>query len=150
MDNFTHIDNKGKAVMVDISEKKEQLRIATASGEIKLKPATIEKIKQNTLKKGDVLSVARIAGIQAAKATSELIPLCHPLKITRVVIEFEVFDVGIKVNCKVNCIGQTGVEMEALTGTSVALLTVYDMCKAIDKTMQINNIRLVKKEKKEF
>ena len=148
MANFTHIDTKGKAIMVDVSGKEEQLRIAVAEGIINLQPATLEKIKQNTIKKGDVLTVARIAGIQAVKATSGLIPLCHPLKITHIEIDLVILDIGIKVSSKVVCIGQTGVEMEALTGTSVALLTVYDMCKAIDKKMEINCIRLVKKEKK--
>lgn len=148
MDNFTHLDTKGKAIMVDVSGKEEQLRIAVAEGVINLQPATLEKIKQNTIKKGDVLTVARIAGIQAVKATSGLIPLCHPLKITHIEIDLEILEPGIKVISKVVCIGQTGVEMEALTGTSVALLTVYDMCKAIDKKMEINCIRLVKKEKK--
>ena len=148
MDNFTHLDTKGKAIMVDVSGKEEQLRIAVAEGVINLQPATLEKIKQNTIKKGDVLTVARIAGIQAVKATSGLIPLCHPLKITHIEIDLEILEPGIKVISKVVCIGQTGVEMEALTGTSVALLTVYDMCKAIDKKMEINCIRLVKKAKK--
>ncbi len=135
--------------MVNVSDKKEQLRTAIASGVINLLPATIQEIKQNNLKKGDVLSVARIAGIQAVKATSRLIPLCHPLSITHIEIEFEIMDKGIGVNCKVVCVGQTGVEMEALTGTSVALLTVYDMCKAIDKKMEINKIKLLKKVKED-
>jgi cyclic pyranopterin phosphate synthase len=147
MNELTHIDDKGKATMVDVSEKRQQLRIATASGEIALSPKTIALIKENGLKKGDVISVARIAGIQGAKSTSALIPLCHPLLITKIGMELEVLSSSVRAECTVSCIGQTGVEMEALTGVSVALLTVYDMCKAVDKQMIISNIQLINKTK---
>jgi cyclic pyranopterin phosphate synthase len=147
MNELTHIDDKGKATMVDVSEKRQQLRIATASGEITLSPKTIALIKENGLKKGDVISVARIAGIQGAKSTSALIPLCHPLLITKIGMELEVLSSSVRAECTVSCIGQTGVEMEALTGVSVALLTVYDMCKAVDKQMIISNIQLINKTK---
>ena len=147
MNELTHIDDKGKATMVDVSEKRQQLRIATASGEITLSPKTIALIKENGLKKGDVISVARIAGIQGAKSTSALIPLCHPLLITKIGMELEVLSSSVRAECTVSCIGQTGVEMEALTGVSVALLTVYDMCKSVDKQMIISNIQLINKTK---
>jgi cyclic pyranopterin phosphate synthase len=147
MNNLTHIDNNGKAAMVDVSTKNPQKRVATASGEIDLAPKTIELIKENALKKGDVISVARIAGIQGAKSTSQLIPLCHPLLITKIGMELEITTTGVSVECTVSCIGQTGVEMEALTGVSVALLTVYDMCKAVDKEMKIGAITLKSKTK---
>lgn len=150
MNKLTHINDKGKAVMVDVTEKKEQLRRASACGEIKLKPDTLAIIRDNALKKGDVLTVARIAGIQAAKSTSSLIPLCHPLRITNIEMGIQLDDSGIRVQCTVGCVGQTGVEMEALTGVSVALLTVYDMCKAVDKEMIIGNICLINKEKKDI
>ncbi|NJO92956.1 MAG: cyclic pyranopterin monophosphate synthase MoaC [Chloroflexia bacterium] len=150
MNKLTHLNKKGNAAMVDVSDKKEQLRIAKAMGDISLKTETLALIRENALKKGDVISVARIAGIQAAKATSSLIPLCHPLRITNIEMEIDVYDIGIKMQCTVTCIGQTGVEMEALTGVSVALLTVYDMCKAVDKNMVINNVHLANKEKKDI
>lgn len=147
MKQFSHTDDKGKARMVDISAKPEQQREAIAEGHIRLSKKTIELIRENEIKKGDVLTVAEIAGIQAAKRTSELIPLCHPLALTKVKVNAEILPDGIKVTGLARCIGQTGVEMEALTAVSVALLTIYDMCKAIDKQMQIGDISLIRKTK---
>jgi cyclic pyranopterin monophosphate synthase len=147
MKKLTHTDDSGKAIMVDISGKPVQLRVAIAEGSIKLEAGTIELIKANNIKKGDVLTVAEIAGIQAAKQTSSLIPLCHPLQITKVNVKASILSSGIKVFSTVSCIGSTGVEMEALTAVSVALLTIYDMCKAVDKNMIIESIRLTGKEK---
>ena len=144
---FSHTNSDGKARMVDVGTKPVQQRIAIAEGEIKLLPETIHLIKENNIKKGDVLTVAEIAGIQAAKRNSELIPLCHPLLLTKVKIEAKLSDSGIKVTGEVHCNGQTGVEMEALTGVSVALLTIYDMCKAVDKNMVIGKIHLIEKTK---
>ncbi len=147
MSEFSHIDKNGKASMVDVSEKPIQKRTALAQGFITLEPATIEKIKANELKKGDVLTVAQIAGIQASKSTSSLIPLCHTLALTKVAVTFEITETGIKACCTAVSNGKTGVEMEALTGVSVALLTIYDMCKAVDKNMQIIDIKLIEKTK---
>lgn len=144
---FSHINSKGKANMVDVSSKPIQLRDAYASGFIKLQPATISLIKENQMKKGDVLTVAEIAGIQAAKKTSELIPLCHPVALTKVEVETELTDNGVIVKSFARCTGQTGVEMEALTAVNVTLLTIYDMCKAVDKEMALENIKLDKKVK---
>ena len=148
MDKLTHIDTKGKAIMVDVGGKENQLRIARASGHINLAPETIKLIEDNLLKKGDVLAVAQIAGISAAKKTSELIPLCHNIVLEKVNVDAKVDSTGVKVVSEVKCTGKTGVEMEALTAVSVALLTVYDMCKAVDKNMIINNINLTEKIKK--
>jgi len=134
--------------MVDVGNKPIQTRTAVAEGRILLSKETIELIKENSLKKGDVLTVAEIAGIQAAKRTSELIPLCHPLQITKAAVKTTLTETGVYVTCEMRCNGQTGIEMEALTGVSVALLTIYDMCKAVDKQMQITDIRLISKEKK--
>ena len=134
--------------MVDVGNKPIQTRTAVAEGRILLSKETIELIKENSLKKGDVLTVAEIAGIQAAKRTSELIPLCHPLQITKAAVKTILNETGVYVTCEMRCTGQTGIEMEALTGVSVALLTIYDMCKAVDKQMQITDIRLISKEKK--
>lgn len=150
MSELTHTDQNGKAVMVDISDKKFQKREAIACGEITLSPSTIDLIKNNSIKKGDVLTVARIAGIQAVKATSGMIPLCHPLLCTNIVLTAEIADAGVIATCTVSCTGQTGAEMEALTGASVALLTVYDMCKAVDKIMEIGKIRLISKTKQDI
>jgi len=147
MKELSHIDSSGKANMVDVGHKINQLRTATAEGFIKLNKETILLINENQLKKGDVLTVSEIAGIQAAKKTSELIPLCHPLQITKIDVKATVSENGIKVTSFVKCIGQTGIEMEALTAVSVALLTVYDMCKAVDKTMEIGEIKLLEKTK---
>jgi cyclic pyranopterin monophosphate synthase len=144
---LTHTTPEGKAQMVDVGNKPIQQRIAIAEGCICLKAETIALIKENQIKKGDVLTVSEIAGIQAAKCTSDLIPLCHPLQITKVKIEAKLIESGIKITGEVHCNGQTGVEMEALAGVSVALLTVYDMCKAVDKQMIISDIQLVEKTK---
>ena len=148
MDKLTHTDNKGKAVMVDVGAKENQLRIAKASGHIILAPDTIRLIKDNLLKKGDVLSVAQIAGICSAKKTSDIIPLCHNIVLDNVKVNAVIDKTGVKVVSEVHCSGKTGVEMEALTAVSVALLTVYDMCKAVDKNMIINNISLTEKIKR--
>ena len=147
MSKFSHTDDGGKAVMVDVSGKPVQLRRAVASGQITLQQDTIRLIRENLIKKGDVLTVARIAGIQAAKQTSSLIPLCHPLQISKVDIRLSLGNHGIDCAATVICSGQTGVEMEALTAVSVALLTVYDMCKAVDKKMVISEITLEEKTK---
>jgi cyclic pyranopterin phosphate synthase len=148
MDKLTHIDSKGKAIMVDVGDKENQLRIAKAAGHITLGSDTIRLIEANLMKKGDVLTVSQIAGITAAKRTSELIPLCHNIIIDNVKVEAAVDKTGIEVMSEVRCNGKTGVEMEALTAVSVALLTVYDMCKAVDKGMIIDNIRLTEKTKR--
>lgn len=146
---LSHIDKNGKANMVDVGDKPNQNREARAKGHIKLSPETISMITENQIKKGDVLTVAEIAGIQAAKQTPALIPLCHTLMVTKVDVKATINETGVEVNCYVKCIGQTGVEMEALTAVSVALLTVYDMCKAVDKGMVIGDIILLEKTKKE-
>ncbi|GMO53625.1 MAG: cyclic pyranopterin monophosphate synthase MoaC [Termitinemataceae bacterium] len=148
---FTHFDTKGNAVMVDIGEKPVTSRRAFAKGQIIIKEETLLAIKSGTSKKGDVLGIARVAGIMAAKKTSELIPLCHPLLFEKCSIDFEIFEretgksPAIEASCTVQLSGKTGAEMEALTGVSVALLTIYDMCKAIEKGMVISNIRLEEK-----
>lgn len=147
MKKLSHIDKKGKANMVDVGHKPEQLRIAKASGFIKLSNEAIQLIKENNISKGDVLTVAEIAGIQAAKRTSDLIPLCHPLQITKIDVKATLEKNGVKIISEVKCIGQTGIEMEALTAVSVALLTIYDMCKAVDKKMVIEKISLLEKSK---
>jgi len=147
---LTHTDEKGKAVMVDVGYKTQQLRIAKASGHIELQQETIELIKNNFIKKGDVLTVAEIAGIQAAKQTQHLIPLCHTLMLTKVDVKTVLSEKGVDVFSQVKCIGQTGVEMEALTAVSVALLTIYDMCKAVDKNMIISDITLFEKTKSDI
>jgi len=147
MPAFTHIDEKGNVNMVDVGQKPNQLRIARALGKIILATETIELIREDQMKKGDVLTVAEIAGIQAAKRTSELIPLCHPLQITHIEVRIKLKTDGVEVESEVRCLGKTGVEMEALTSVSVALLTVYDMCKAVDKNMSIEKIVLLRKTK---
>lgn len=144
---LSHTDENGKANMVNVGQKPNQLRVAKAEGFIRLQPATVALIKENRMKKGDVLTVAQIAGIQAAKATSSLIPLCHTLLITKVDVKLEIIESGVQASSEVHCIGQTGVEMEALTAVSLALLTVYDMCKAVDKEMVLTDITLVSKTK---
>jgi cyclic pyranopterin phosphate synthase len=147
MAGFTHFDKEGKARMVDVSDKAETERIATAKGSVLMQPATLALIKDGGVKKGDVLSVARLAGIMGAKKTPDLIPLCHPLALTSVQVDLTLDEarnaVDITATCKLT--GKTGVEMEALTAVSVAALTVYDMCKAVDKGMQIVDIRLTHK-----
>lgn len=147
MNDFSHINNDGKANMVDVSQKPVQNRTARAEGFIELQSDTVQKIKHNIMKKGDVLTVAEIAGIQAAKQTSSLIPLCHPLPISKIEVKTEIINNGVWVRSYAKCLGQTGIEMEALTAVSVALLTIYDMCKAIDKSMIIKNIKLIEKTK---
>ncbi len=147
MTKLTHTDKKGKANMVDVGSKPMQERIAVASGFIRLQPATVKLIRENNMKKGDVLTVAEVAGIQAAKQTSSLIPLCHPLQLTKVDVKTEVKDNGVEVRATAKYTGQTGVEMEALTAVSVALLTIYDMCKAVDKKMVIGEVVLEEKSK---
>jgi len=147
MKKLSHTDKTGKAQMVDVSEKNPQYRVAVAEGNIRLEPGTIELIKENSIKKGDVITIAEIAGIQAAKQTHYLIPLCHPLQITKVDVKATILNNGVNIVSTVSCIGQTGVEMEALTSVSVALLTVYDMCKAVDKNMLISDVRLLSKKK---
>lgn len=146
---FSHIDKDGKANMVDVGGKTPQRRIASACGKIKLSKETIELIKQNNIKKGDVLTVAQIAGIMAAKQTPSLIPLCHPLLLDKVDVELMLEVEGVWAVSKVICTGKTGVEMEALTGVSIALLAVYDMCKAVDKEMEITEIKLIEKIKED-
>lgn len=146
--NFTHFDEKGNAIMVDVSEKKDTSRIAVASGIIKVSPEVMEAVVNRTAAKGDVLGVARVAGIMAVKQTAHLIPMCHTLLITKCSVDFELDEenLEIKALCTAKVEGKTGVEMEALTGVSVALLTIYDMCKAIDKRMEIGKIHLERKE----
>jgi cyclic pyranopterin phosphate synthase len=147
MDKLTHIDSKGKAIMVDVGDKENQLRIAKATGHISLSPETIRLIEANLLKKGDVLTVAQIAGITAAKKTSDLIPLCHNIVLENVKVGLTTDKNGVEAKSEVRCYGKTGVEMEALTAVNIALLTVYDMCKAVDKGMIIDSIRLTEKIK---
>ncbi|WP_195947582.1 cyclic pyranopterin monophosphate synthase MoaC [Paraclostridium bifermentans] len=142
---FTHFNEHGKAKMVDVSEKNETKRTATAKGSISMKSGTIEIIKQGKIKKGDVLSVAQVGGITGAKKTWDLIPMCHNIFLTGADIKFNILETEIEIEATVSTVGKTGVEMEALTAVSMAALTIYDMCKAIDKEMVINNIRLVKK-----
>jgi cyclic pyranopterin phosphate synthase len=144
---LTHFDAQGQAHMVDVSAKSETHRIARATGTITMQPATLALIASGSSKKGDVIAVARIAAIQAAKRTAELIPLCHPLPITRVAVEFELDHAASRVRCtaQVETFGRTGVEMEALTAVQVGLLTVYDMCKAADRGMVMDGIRVLEK-----
>ena len=149
MDELSHVDDEGRARMVDVDHKRPQLRIARAAGRIELAGPTVALIAENNIKKGDVLTVCEIAGIQAAKRTSDLIPLCHPLQLGHVQVKARLEENGVHVSSEVSCVGKTGVEMEALTAVSVALLTVYDMCKAVDKNMEIGSIVLVDKVKKD-
>lgn len=145
---LTHFDADGQAHMVDVGEKSETRRVAVAAGRIRMQPATFEMVRSGSAKKGDVLGIARIAAIQAAKRTSELIPLCHPIPLTRVAVEFELDEAASTLACTVTAetVGRTGVEMEALTAASVALLTIYDMCKAADRGMVIDAVRLLEKK----
>ena len=144
---LTHFDAQGQAHMVDVAAKSASHRVAVAAGRIRMQAATLAVIEQGNARKGDVLGVARIAGIMAAKKTSELIPLCHPLALTRVAVEFspDAADSSISCTATVETVGPTGVEMEALTAVQVALLTIYDMCKAIDRGMQITDVQLLQK-----
>lgn len=145
---FTHFDAQGQAHMVDVGDKTETRRIARAAGEIRMQPATLQLILAGSAKKGDVLGIARIAAIQGSKRTADLIPLCHPLALTRVAAEFHIDQANSAIECVVTAetLGRTGVEMEALTAVSVGLLTIYDMCKAVDRGMQIGAIRLLEKQ----
>jgi cyclic pyranopterin phosphate synthase len=151
MGGLTHFDEQGQAHMVDVAGKAATHRVAVAEGRIEMLTATFELIQMGSVKKGDVLGIARIAGIQAAKKTSELIPLCHPLALTRVAIDFALLPASLAAPAAVVCtttvetVGPTGVEMEALTAVNVALLTIYDMCKAVDRGMTMTGIRLVEK-----
>lgn len=144
--DLTHFDEEGRAKMVDVSDKAETARVAVARGKITVKPETFERIRSGLIAKGDVLAVAQVAGIMAAKQTSQIIPMCHPLMLTGAKLSFnlvEPSEINIEAIVKVN--GKTGIEMEALTAVSVAALTIYDMCKAMDKTMMIGDIYLVEK-----
>jgi cyclic pyranopterin monophosphate synthase len=145
---MTHFDQDGQAHMVNVGCKSETRRIAKAAGSIRMNAGTLALIVSGTAKKGDVLGVARIAAIQASKRTSELIPLCHPLYLTRVAVEFQIDQENSAIDCIVTTetFGRTGVEMEALTAVSAALLTIYDMCKAVDRSMEITRIRLLEKQ----
>lgn len=147
MGDFTHFDEQGNAVMVDVHAKDDTYRVAVATGKIKVSQEVYEAITNHTAKKGDVLGVARIAGIMAAKKNAELIPLCHIIPLTNCEITYEMSEEesAVIAFCKTSCVGKTGVEMEALTGVSVALLTIYDMCKAMDRGMEISDIHLVEK-----
>lgn len=142
---FSHIDNKGNAVMVDVTDKKETQRVAIAEGTIKMSHECFMMVKNNVHKKGNVLGVSQVAGIMASKRTSDLIPMCHNINLTNAKVTFREIDDGFIARSEVKCVGVTGVEMEALTSVSVALLTIYDMCKAVDKRMVIENIHLIKK-----
>ena len=147
MPEFSHFNDQGRARMVDVTEKAVTHRTALAAGEIHVSPETMAHIKNGTMKKGDVLAVAQVAGIQAAKHNWELIPMCHPLPLTGIDIAFALSDdpCMVEIQATVTCTGVTGVEMEALTAVSVAALTIYDMCKAVQKDMHITNIRLLRK-----
>lgn len=147
MTSLTHLDEQGRANMVDVGHKDDSERLALAAGEVQMRPETLALIQQGLLKKGDVLTVAKLAGIMAAKRTAELIPLCHPLALTKVDVTLTPDEAlpGVQIRALAKTIGKTGVEMEALTAVSVAALTVYDMAKAAEKTMKIQNIRLLEK-----
>ena len=146
-EKLTHFDERGAARMVDVGAKSETHRTATAAGFIRMLPATLEVVASGTAKKGDVLGVARIAAIQAAKKTSDLVPLCHPVPLTSVNVDFTLHKKGSRIECRatVECTARTGVEMEALTAVQVALLTIYDMCKAVDRGMTITDVRVREK-----
>ena len=149
MERLSHIDNEGRARMVDVGAKAPQRRQARASGKIFLAAETLMLIRENKTAKGDVLTVAQIAGIQAAKQTARLIPLCHPLTLDKIDVRLRAKEDGVTAQSEVHCVGRTGVEMEALTAVTVALLTVYDMCKAVDKGMRIGEIELLEKVKED-
>ena len=144
---LTHFDSSGQAHMVDVGAKADTARVAVAAGTIRMQPATLALITSGSAKKGDVLGIARIAAIMAAKKTSDLIPLCHPLALTRVAVDFETDAATSSVHCRaqVETVGKTGVEMEALTAVQVGLLTIYDMCKAVDRGMVMTNVRVLEK-----
>jgi cyclic pyranopterin monophosphate synthase len=145
--NLTHFDSAGQAHMVDVATKADTHRVAKATGTIFMLPATLQLINAGNAKKGDVIGIARIAAIQGAKRTPDLIPLCHPIALTRVAVQFEIDNTKSSITCQVTaeCTGKTGVEMEALTAVQVGLLTIYDMCKAVDRGMVISDVRLVEK-----
>jgi cyclic pyranopterin phosphate synthase len=147
VEELTHIDEQGRPRMVDVSGKPDTEREAVAKGVVRMKPATLERIKKGQMAKGDVLAVAQLAGIMAAKETPHLIPLCHPILIADVKVEFklDVRNSAVEITTTAKSLGKTGVEMEALTATAIAALTIYDMCKAVDRSIRIENIRLVKK-----
>ena len=147
MSELTHFNEQGRAHMVDVTAKAVTHRVAVAAGEIRMAPETLRKVREGTMKKGDVLAVAQVAGIMAAKHNADLIPMCHPLMLTGVDIDFALEDdpSRVEIRATVSCNGETGVEMEALTAVCVAALTIYDMCKAVQKDMQITNIRLLRK-----
>jgi cyclic pyranopterin monophosphate synthase len=147
MPELTHFDAAGQAHMVDVGGKQETRRIAIARGSIRMLPATFALIREGNAKKGDVIGIARIAAIQGAKRTADLIPLCHPLALTRVTVDFELDEAlpGVHCSAQVETLGRTGVEMEALTAVQVGLLTVYDMCKAVDRGMTITDVRVLEK-----
>ena len=147
MTELTHIDGQGRAMMVDVSGKPKVLRTARAIGKICVSPETIRKIRDNQVKKGDVISVANVAGIMAAKKTSDIIPLCHNIEIDRITLSFTLLDDAVEIESRAVCTDKTGIEMEALTAVSAAALTIYDMCKAVDRDMRITGIRLVEKTK---
>jgi len=144
---LSHLDEKGRARMVDVGHKPDTERTAIAAGEVVMRPETLALIRGGALKKGDVLAVAQVAGVMAAKRTSELIPLCHPLPLTQVLVDIELDDAlpGVRITATTRTVAKTGVEMEALTAVSIAALTIYDMAKAAEKTMRIQNIRLLEK-----
>ncbi len=144
-ENFSHLDPDGKAHMVDISEKQDSKRTARARATISMAKETIVALQQGDVPKGDVFAVARVAGIQAAKRTGDIIPLCHPLMLSSVKVEFEVSDDKVEIEAEVTTVGRTGVEMEALTACSVSALTIYDMCKSLDKRMEITDLALLQK-----
>ena len=143
--NFSHLDPDGKAHMVDISEKQDSKRTARARATISMAKETIVALQQDDVPKGDVFAVARVAGIQAAKRTGDIIPLCHPLMLSSVKVEFEISDDKVEIEAEVATVGRTGVEMEALTACSVSALTIYDMCKSLDKRMKITDLTLLQK-----
>ena len=149
MEKLSHTDDRGRASMVDVGNKIIQRRRAVATGTIFLSENSLNLIRENQIKKGDVLTVAQIAGIQAAKQTASLIPLCHPLTLDKIDVQMQITSEGVTAQSEIRCIGRTGVEMEALTAVSVSLLTVYDMCKVIDKNMLISEIRLLEKVKED-
>jgi cyclic pyranopterin monophosphate synthase len=148
MDKLTHFDQQGQAHMVDVGDKASTRRIAIAAGHISMLPSTLSLIQSGNAKKGDVLGIARIAAIQASKKTADLIPLCHPIGLSKVAVDFDINEKENRISCTITTetTGQTGVEMEALTAVSVGLLTIYDMCKAVDRGMTISDIKLLEKQ----
>ncbi len=149
MSGLSHLDGEGRARMVDVGGKPVQRRTARAEGQISLSAEAVALLRENRLQKGDALTVAQVAGIAAAKRTAELIPLCHPLGLDHVSVDLAIVDDGVTATAEARCLGRTGVEMEALTAVSVALLAVYDMCKSVDRGMRIDGVRLVEKRKED-